>query len=87
MTNEPVFEVTFRCNNCGNLWPMQFEAEIKVKAESALNQRVVVYKKTHTSLADRTCTIECPVCKVDEVRIISRIPLKDKVMESANGGK
>jgi rubredoxin len=68
-----VFEVGFRCNNCGNVWAKQFEADDRVTVKEL--HYVVVFKKSPTMIKDY---IECPICEADDIQVISRIPLKDK---------
>ena len=75
-----VFEVSFKCNNCGNTWEQQFEANDRVKIEGIDYTRVVVYgMPKHSMDSGAMHTIVCPVCNADDIQITSRIPLKDKL--------
>jgi Zn finger protein HypA/HybF involved in hydrogenase expression len=73
-----VFEVALKCNNCGNVWAKQFEANDRVNIEGIANPKVVVRKKNNASMESSMHFIDCPVCNADDIQVLSRIPLKDK---------
>jgi transposase-like protein len=80
MANKPVFEVAFKCNNCGHTWANKFEANDRVKTEGIIYPKVVVYMKERHSLdTGDIYTIVCPICNADDIQVLSRIPLKDKL--------
>jgi Zn finger protein HypA/HybF involved in hydrogenase expression len=67
-----VFEVEFKCNNCGNVWANKFEANDRVNIEGISYPKVVVHKKNHTSMDSSMHFIECPVCNADDIQVLSR---------------
>jgi transposase-like protein len=69
-----VFEVGFKCNNCGNNWTDQFEKGSAVKNDSMLNCIMIIDHNSHPF----GTRIYCPICEADDIQVISRIPLKDK---------
>lgn len=71
MASNFVFEVSFKCNNCGNTWNKQFRKGTIVKSEGIFYPKIVIYPAS--------TPIFCPNCAASDIQVVSRIPIKDKL--------
>lgn len=70
-----VFEVTFRCGNCGNKWVEQFEKGDKLEGTYLRSHRC-----DHTIACQHCRRIICPICDAGKeistsIEVIKREPL------------
>ena len=75
--DKPAFEVSIKCNNCHNVWALQFPTGAAIKQEGVFYPKVIIHMPDIIGIQ----MVMCPVCESADVTIISRQPLKDKVKQ------
>lgn len=78
MTDEPVFETTLYCKNCGDEWTHEVPTRTEINRVTA-NGVKVTYKDCETFGPQCDCCyyIDCPTCELREhVRVEDRNPIE-----------
>lgn len=77
---DPVFAVTYGCENCGGEWDKEYPKRVKVfdKDQSRVYEIWPDEDGENEALGDNREVVTCPVCEFSEMVVVNdRNPLED----------